>query len=62
MREVTVAATQMACLEDTRANINKAKDLIRKCASEGAQIILIQELLKVVVVFTVLLSNNLIFD
>ena len=44
MREVTVAATQMACSEDTRANINKAKDLIRKCASEGAQIILIQEL------------------
>ena len=44
MREVTVAATQMACSEDTRANINKAKDLIRKCASKGAQIILIQEL------------------
>ena len=44
MREVTVAATQMACSEDSRANIDKAKDLIRKCSSEGAQIILIQEL------------------
>ena len=38
MREVTVAATQMACSEDSRANIDKAKDLIRKCSSEGAQI------------------------
>ena len=44
MREVTVAATQMACSKDKRANIDKAKDLIKKCASEGAQIILIQEL------------------
>ena len=44
MREVTVAATQMACSEDTRVNIDKAKELIGKCASEGAQIILIQEL------------------
>ncbi len=44
MRNVTVAATQMACSKDKKANINKAKDLISKCASEGAQIILIQEL------------------
>ena len=41
---VTVAATQMSCSRDSKANITNAKKLITKAASEGAQIILIQEL------------------
>ena len=44
MREVIVAATQMACSNDTDKNVNNAEKLVRKAASEGAQIILIQEL------------------
>jgi len=43
-KTVTVAATQMSCSRDSKANINNAKKLITKAASEGAQIILIQEL------------------
>ena len=41
---VTVAATQMSCSRDSKANITNAKKLISKAASEGAQIVLIQEL------------------
>ena len=44
MREVTVAATQMACSNDSDKNVNNAEKLVRQAASEGAQIILIQEL------------------
>ena len=44
MREVTVAATQMACSNDTGKNVSNAEKLVRQAASEGAQIILIQEL------------------
>ena len=44
MREVTVAATQMACSNDTDKNVSNAEKLIRQAASKGAQIILIQEL------------------
>ena len=44
MKEVTVAATQMACSNDTDKNVSNAEKLIRQAASEGAQIILIQEL------------------
>ena len=44
MREVTVAATQMACSNDTDKNVSKAEKLVRQAASKGAQIILIQEL------------------
>ncbi len=44
MREVTVAATQMACSNDTDQNVINAEKLVRQAASEGAQIILIQEL------------------
>jgi N-carbamoylputrescine amidase len=44
MREVTVAATQMACTWDVDANVTRAMDLVREAASAGAQIILIQEL------------------
>ena len=44
MREVTVAATQMACSNETDKNVSNAEKLVRQAASEGAQIILIQEL------------------
>ncbi len=44
MKEVTVAATQMACSNDTDKNVSNAEKLIREAASKGAQIILIQEL------------------
>ena len=41
---MTVAATQMACSNDTDKNVSNAEKLIRQAASKGAQIILIQEL------------------
>ena len=44
MREVIVAATQMACSNDTETNVSNAEKLVRQAASKGAQIILIQEL------------------
>jgi N-carbamoylputrescine amidase len=44
MRNVTVAATQMACGTDAAANIARAEKLVREAAASGAQIILIQEL------------------
>jgi len=44
MREVTVAATQMACTWDVDANIACAMELVREAASRGANIVLIQEL------------------
>jgi N-carbamoylputrescine amidase len=43
-RNVTVAATQMACSWDREANIANAEALVREAAGRGAQIILIQEL------------------
>ncbi|MCK5274232.1 MAG: N-carbamoylputrescine amidase, partial [Alphaproteobacteria bacterium] len=44
MREVTVAATQMACTWDVDANVARAMELVREAASRGAKVILIQEL------------------
>ena len=44
MKEVIVAATQMTCSNDTDKNVSNAEKLVRQAASEGAQIILIQEL------------------
>ena len=44
MKKVNVAATQMTCSEDSRNNIDKAKNLIKQSVDEGAQIVLIQEL------------------
>ncbi|MGL5010086.1 MAG: nitrilase-related carbon-nitrogen hydrolase, partial [Paracoccaceae bacterium] len=44
MRNVTLAATQMACSWDAEANIAKAEALVREAAGKGAQIILLQEL------------------
>jgi N-carbamoylputrescine amidase len=44
MRNVTVAATQMACSWDTEANVERAVGLVREAAERGANIVLIQEL------------------
>jgi len=44
MRKVIVAATQMSCTWDIGENIKNAEALVRKAASQGAQIILLQEL------------------
>ena len=44
MRKITVAATQMSCSWDADENIQKAEDLVRLAAEDGAQIILLQEL------------------
>lgn len=44
MRNVTVAATQMSCSPNIDENISKADKLVRRAATQGAQIILIQEL------------------
>jgi N-carbamoylputrescine amidase len=44
MRQVTVAATQMACGYDADANIARAEKMVRAAAAGGANIILIQEL------------------
>ncbi|MGA0020270.1 MAG: N-carbamoylputrescine amidase [Steroidobacteraceae bacterium] len=43
-REVTVAVTQFACSWDRQGNLAKAEAMVRRAASEGAQIILLQEL------------------
>ncbi len=44
MRQVTVAATQMACSWDREANVEKACELVAQAAGQGANIVLIQEL------------------
>ena len=44
MRIVTLAATQMACGRDRAESLDRAEKLIRRAASEGANVILIQEL------------------
>jgi N-carbamoylputrescine amidase len=44
MREVTVAATQMACSTDRDANLAKAEALVREAAGQGANVVLLQEL------------------
>ncbi|MDF2942480.1 MAG: N-carbamoylputrescine amidase [Herbinix sp.] len=44
MRLVKVAATQMSCSDQIDENIEKAEQLVRQAADQGAQIILIQEL------------------
>ena len=44
MRNLTVAATQMACSWDVDENIQKAEELVRRAAEDGAQVILLQEL------------------
>jgi N-carbamoylputrescine amidase len=44
MRNVTVAATQMACIGDEKANIERAEGLVRRASAQGADLVLIQEL------------------
>ncbi len=44
MTTVTVAATQMACSWDRDANVARAEKLVREAASQGANVILLQEL------------------
>ncbi len=44
MRKITLAATQFACSWDRKANIARAKELVRAAAAKGASAILIQEL------------------
>lgn len=44
MRQVKVAATQMSCSSNIEENIRNADKLVRQAASQGAQIILLQEL------------------
>lgn len=44
MTQVTVAATQMACSNDRRENIDHAEHLVAAASKKGAQIILLQEL------------------
>ena len=44
MRKITVAAIQMGCGSDVKENIEKASELIREAAAQGAQIILPPEL------------------
>lgn len=44
MATITFAATQMACGWDTEANIDRAENLVREAAAQGAQVILLQEL------------------
>lgn len=44
MRKVVTAVTQMSCSAKIEENINQAETLVRKAASRGAQIVLLQEL------------------
>jgi N-carbamoylputrescine amidase len=44
MRELTVAATQMACTSDRMANIAAAEERVREAAARGAGVVLLQEL------------------
>ena len=41
MRNIVLSATQMACSWDKDDNIYRAELLVRKAASDGAQIILL---------------------
>jgi N-carbamoylputrescine amidase len=43
-RQVTLAATQMACTWDRDDNVSRAERLVRTAASAGADIVLLQEL------------------
>jgi len=44
MRKVCFAVTQFACSWDRRANVAKAKELVRAAAAKGANVVLLQEL------------------
>ncbi|MCB6176529.1 N-carbamoylputrescine amidase [Rhodobacter sp. Har01] len=44
MRLLTLAATQFACSWDLPTNADRAEALVRQAASQGAQVVLVQEL------------------
>ncbi|NMM43025.1 N-carbamoylputrescine amidase [Rhodospirillaceae bacterium KN72] len=44
MTAVTIAATQMACDWNIEGNLDRAEGLVRRAASDGANVILLQEL------------------
>lgn len=44
MRQITLAATQMACGWDREANLAAAREMVRRAAGHGANVILLQEL------------------
>jgi len=44
MKNITFVTTQFACSWDRRANIAKAKDLVRVAAAKGANVVLLPEL------------------
>lgn len=44
MARVTVAATQFACDTSIDRNVEKAEEIVRRAAAEGAQVIALQEL------------------
>ena len=44
MGKIKVAATQFSCCVEQQPNIDKAKELIKKAAEDGCNIVLIQEL------------------
>ena len=44
MRAVRFAATQFACTGDKRANVEKAKMMVRTAVAQGANVVLLQEL------------------
>ncbi len=44
MRNVTIAATQMACSDVTSENVERGEKLVRDAASKGANVVLLQEL------------------
>ncbi len=44
MRNVTLAATQMACSQDYDENIHHATEMIKKAKEKGANVVLLQEL------------------
>ena len=46
MRKVKVAAVQMSCVWNIEENLLKAEDMIREAAKQGANIILLQELVE----------------
>ncbi|HWT99574.1 MAG TPA: N-carbamoylputrescine amidase [Terriglobales bacterium] len=44
MARVTVAATQFACETSIERNVDKAEEMVRRAADQGAQIVVLQEL------------------
>jgi N-carbamoylputrescine amidase len=44
VRNVSVAVTQMACVSDRKANIDRAAKLVKTAAKRGAQVVVLQEL------------------